>query len=248
MAVFAVFSYGVFMLGGETDTGIHYVEQSMPQEETALSRASTDACELVAQGETERAADMLEAAINSHPRDQHHADAILTLADIEYTYLQRYERAYEVFKRLDQEHHDIFNQNWALDKRVRLLAAAFPDNFEPLRELESAARCKNPLQGYETLLVNYPDKIWAEEAMRQMSRLISRESGTDPADTIQMLQRVRSACNHPVAIERIDLELGDYYCDFADAPELAQKHYAQAAASRHIALAAQAREALARLE
>ena len=248
LAVFSIMVYSVFMLGGETVHGPTYVQQAAPREESALSQISTEACDLVALGETERAAELLESAINTHPGDKHRADAILTLADIEYTYLQRYERAYEIFKRLEQEHRDVFEQSWATDKRMRMLTAAFPDAFEPLRELEAAAHCEDPLHGYENILVNYPDKIWSEEAMRQMSRLLARESGADPADTVQMLQRVRNACAHPVALERIDLELGNYYCDALDAPDLAQKHYAQAAASRHIALAAQAREALARLE
>ncbi len=129
-----------------------------------------------------------------------------------------------------------------------MLSAALPDNFEPLRELESASRSENPLQSYENILVRYPDKIWADEAMHLLSRVVARKSGIDPSDSVRILEEVRGACAHPVALERVDLELGNYYCDSLDDPEQARKHYAQAAASHHIALAAKAQEALARLE
>lgn len=248
LVLFSAVLYAMFMLGGEPGPGFQQAEREVMEDETALSRASVDACDLVALGEPEHAATLLADAIESYPDDRYHADAILMLADIEYTYLQRYERAFEAFKRLEQEHRDIYNRNWELDKRVRLLSAALPLGFEPLRELEAAAHSGEPLRVYENILAQYPDKVWADEAMRHMGRLVARQSGVDPVDTVQMLQQVRGACDHPVALERIDLELGNYYCDSLDDPELARHYYSQAAASRHIALAAKAQEALARLE
>lgn len=241
--------YGVFMLSGDDgSTGRRAAAPEAPVTETALLQAKEDACDLVAQGETERASDLLERAISDHPRDAYHAEALLTLADIEYTYLQRYDRAYEAFTRLRLDHRDQFNRNWNHDKRVRLLSAAFPNGFTPLRDLEDAARSDDPLRGYENILVDYPDTLWANEAMNHMARLVARSTDTDPANTVQVLQRMQQACSHPVALDRINLELGNYYCDSLDDQERARSHYAQAAASRHVALAAQAREALARLE
>ena len=241
--------YAVFMLSGDDGVSVRRAAAPAPPvPETTLVQAKETACDLVAQGETERAADLLEKAIYEHPKDAYHAEALLTLADIEYSYLQRYDRAYEAFKRLEQDHRDQFNSNWDHDKRVRLLSAALPDGFAPLRELEAAAKSDNPLQGYEEVLVEYPDTLWADEAVTHMARLVARKTNADPADTVEVLQRVRNACSQPVARDRIDLEIGNYYCDSLDDLERARSHYALAASSRHVALAAKAREALARLE
>jgi len=241
--------YAVFMLSGDDGVSVRRAAAPAPPiPETTLVQAKETACDLVAQGETERAADLLERAIYEHPVDAYHAEALLTLADIEYSYLQRYDRAYEAFKRLEQDHRDQFNRNWDHDKRVRLLSAALPDGFAPLRELEAAAKSDHPLQGYEDILVEYPDTLWADEAVTHMARLVARNTNADPADTVEVLQRVRNACSQPVARDRIDLEIGNYYCDSLDDLEQARSHYALAASSRHVALAAKAREALARLE
>ena len=248
--LFTVGLYAVFMLSGDNGATTRHaaVPPAVPVPETALVQVKETACELVARGETEQAAELLERAIYEHPADNYHAEALLTLADIEYSYLQRYDRAYEAFKRLEQDHRDQFNRNWDHDKRVRLLSAALPDGFAPLRDLEAAAKSDNPLRGYEEILVEYPDTLWADEAMTHMARMIARSTNADPTDAVEVLQRVRTACSQPVARDRIDLEIGNYYCDSLDDLERARSHYALAAASRHVALAAKAREALARLE
>lgn len=246
--LFSLALYGLFMLSDQNDTFAPVAGQISPRADTPLSRLGQDACDMVALGEAERASELLAQAIQEYPADPYHADALLTLADIEYTYLQRYERAYEVLKLLERDHRDIFNRNWDHDKRVRLLSAALPDAFTPIRELESAARSENPLQGYEQVLAEYPDKIWADEALHSMTRLIARHANAYPTDTIQVLQQLRSVCTHPVALARIDLELGNYYCDSLDDLERARTHYAEAAASRNFALSAKAQEALARLD
>lgn len=248
--LFTVGLYAVFMLSGDNGAATRQaaVPPALPTPETALVQVKETACELVARGETEQAAEMLERAIYEHPADTFHAEALLTLADIEYSYLQRYDRAYEAFKRLEQDHRDQFNRNWDHDKRVRLLSAALPDGFAPLRELEAAGRSDDPLRGYEKILVEYPDTLWADEAMAHMARMVARDTNADPADTVEVLQRVRNACSQPVARDCIDLEIGNYYCDSLDDLERARSHYALAASSRHVALAAKAREALARLE
>lgn len=246
--VFSAGLYALFMLSGDNGMTMLKTAQTTPKEESKLAQLQQEACDLVSQGETERAADLLEDAIDANPGDVQHADALLTLADIEYAYLQRYDRAYDAFKRLEQEHRDVFNRNWDHDKRVRLLSAALPDGFAPLRELEAAGKSEDPMSSYENILVEYPDTLWADEAMNQMGRMVARSNNIDMADTVRILERVRDACNQPVARDRVDLELGNYYCDSLDDLDRARSHYAQASESRHIGVAASAREALARLD
>lgn len=249
MVVFTVGLYSLFMLSGDNGTTtMPRAAEPAPKGEANLAQFQQQACDLVAQGETEQAAELLERAIDTHPGDAQHAEALLTLADIEYAYLQRYDRAYDVYKRLELEHRDVFNRNWYHDKRVRLLSAALPDGFAPLRELEAAGHSKNPLTGYENILVEYPDTPWADEAMNQMGRMIARANDLDITNTVRVLEQVRDTCAHPVARDRVDLELGNYYCDSLDDLERARSHYVQAAESRHMGVAARAREALARLD
>lgn len=249
LVVFTVGLYSLFMLSGENGTTtMPQASETAPKGDTSLAQFQQQACELVAQGETERASELLERAIDTHPGDAQHAEALLTLADIEYAYLQRYDRAYDVYKRLEQEHRDVFNRNWYHDKRVRLLSAALPDGFAPLRDLEAAGHSENPMIGYENILVEYPDTPWADEAMSQMGRMLARANDLDITNTVRVLEQVRDMCAHPVARDRVDLELGNYYCDSLDDLERARNHYIQAAESRHMGVAARAREALARLD
>lgn len=239
--------YSIFML---SEGPVSVRQDTAPlASESPLALMERIACEKVSSGDTRAAAEMLEQAILAHPEDPHRAAALLTLADIEYTYNQRYEHAFEIFKTLEREHNDVFRRYGQHDKRARLLVAAFSDNFEPLRELENASRTGDPIRAYENIIAQYPDKIWSDEAMRLLCRIVADRVLKDrPADVVQVLRYVRDACTHPVAQERLDLEIGNYFCDSLDDADKARHYYLQAAESRNAFLAVKAREALARLE
>ncbi|NLO31962.1 MAG: outer membrane protein assembly factor BamD [Candidatus Hydrogenedentes bacterium] len=249
LVILSVSVYTVYMLSGTEHIPVITQEtKSVAEPESQLAFFQQQACDQVARGESEEAADQLEQAINDYPNDALHADALLTLADIEYSYLQRYDRAYETYKHLEDEHSEVLDNNWYYKKRMQLLAAALPQFFTPLRELETAAHSENPMRSYENLLVEYPDSPWAEEALNQMCRVLARTNNMDLSDTVGILKKVRGVCDHPVARDRVDLELGNCYCDLLNDPEQARQRYMQAAESRHLDVAFRAKEALARLD
>lgn len=240
--------YAFFMLAGDASQ-----EKAFPEEQRVAQHASplqdelAEAEQLLAQGLAQEADHYLEGAISAHPQDPAQADALLKLADIRYTHLQDYGKAYESYKELEHQHRAVFNRNWDSNKDIRLLSAAFPLNFEPLHLLRAAADADAPLQAYESILSQYPEDIWGEEALRAMTQLVRETEllSSDPATTLQQLALL---CTDPVALDRINLEMGHTYNDQLHDRELARDCFNRAATSHHVALADCAREALALLD
>ncbi|NLN91997.1 MAG: hypothetical protein GX130_01625 [Candidatus Hydrogenedens sp.] len=240
--------YAFFMLAGsEAPSGPQTQAFLTPRDSSVLRQEMEVTRDLVARGHYADASSYLQKAIDGHPHDPVHADALLQLADIHYTHLQQYDKAYASYKVLEQEHRAVFNRSWDNNKHVRLLSAAFPLDFKPVAQLEAAARSESPLHSYELILSEYPEDIWGDEALRAMMQLVSEEdfSRDDPT---ALLQHLASLCTESVAVDRICLEMGHTCYDQLNDREQARDYFNRAAESHHLALADCAREALARLD
>lgn len=240
--------YAFFMLAGDNRTGtVTPSPLRTAQSASALQNELLAVHDFMNQGRYQEAAARLAQEVKLHPDDPAHADALLQLADIQYTHLQQYDKAYESYKELERSHRPVFNSHWDSNRQLRLLSAALPLNFQPLASLEAAARAESPLHAYEHILTEYPEEIWGEEALRAMTLLVSDGSGEAP-DQASALQRLSGMCTEPVALDRICLEIGHCYSDRLANREQARDYFRRAAESRHLALANCAREALAHLE
>lgn len=243
--------YAFFMLAGsEAPTAplaVQFQADVASRDSTVLQQDMEEARTLLAEGNAAQASVWLQQAIDRNPGDPAQADALLQLADLHYTHLHQYDKAYENYKVLEQEHRAVFNRSWDNNKHMRLLSAAFPLDFKPVAQLEAAARSESPLQAYEAILSEYPEDIWGDEALRAMVKLVSEESPIQ-ADPTAPLQQLAGLCTEAVALDRICLEMGHTYYDALDDREQARGYFNRAAESHHEPLADCAREALALLD
>ena len=217
--------------------------------EIKLAAAMNQACGLVADSDLTGGAALLEQAIDEAPEAPFVGEALLLLGDIEYNYLQRYERAYAAYDKLRQEYPEVFAASQEGTTRYNLLSEVRPENYGPLYILDFArTRTANAFLIYEKIVASYPDTALANAAMDEMCSLVK---GANPGVKMNMadeLEQVRARCSNPVAVAQVDLTLGHHYCNALNDRDRARAYYNLAAASDHIALAHEATEALSRMK
>ncbi len=235
--------------GVMNDMSAQSVARTLPPQ-TPLSLAVVDACKLVSASDAGVAADRIRSLIAAHPDDAYVGEAQLILADVEYTYLQRYDLAYAAYDALRAAFPQVFASSPEIGFRYDLLAEAQRENFAPLYALDHAREHpENAFVIYERLICQYPGTTLASAVMDEMRALVVAARATDGTPTMtEALELVRQRCADPVAIAQLDLALGDIYARTLNDSELARAHYMRASTSDHVALVHQAREALTRME
>ncbi len=235
--------------GVVNDMNATSVARTLPPQ-TPLSLAVVDACKLVSASDAGAAADRIRALIAAHPDDAYLGEAQLILADVEYSYLQRYDLAFAAYDRLRVNYPQVFASSPEISFRHDLLAEARRENFAPLYALDRAREHpETAFAIYEHLIAQYPATTLASAAMDEMRALVVASRPAEGAQTMtESLELVRQRCADPVAIAQLDLALGDIYARTLNDSEQARAHYMRATTSEHIALVHQAREALTRME
>ncbi len=212
-----------------------------------LARAMEEACRMVDDSDRIGAATLLEETIADASDASLAGEALLLLADIEYTYLQRYDQALEAFETLRGSHPDIFDSRDESMTRYELLLEAKHEEFAPLHHLD-AARDHGSFQELERLVVQYPGTLLAQVAIEEMGRLVKGPEQGGMLNLAEALEEVRAQCSEPVAAAQVNLLLGDHYRGALNDRARAHAAYSRAAASDHIALSHRAHQALSRLE
>ncbi|HDP33773.1 MAG TPA: tetratricopeptide repeat protein [Candidatus Hydrogenedentes bacterium] len=223
----------------------------MNTDEAELMRVMDSACGLIADSDITNAVTLLEEAVAAHPSSPLAGEALLLLADIEYSYLQRYDRAFDAYSQLRANHPGVFASSVESEMRYGLLAEMRRENYAPLYALDNA--CARGAGGFailENLVASYPNTVLASVAVDEMCALVNaaQREAAPPVNMTARLEQVRSRCSNPVAMAQLDLTLGHIYCNTLNDRARAMAHYNRAAASDHVALARQAHEALLRME
>lgn len=216
--------------------------------EAKLKAAMDRARELVSENDLMGGAAVLEQAIETAPIAPYVGEALLQLGDIEYSCLQRYDRAYVTYDKLCQQYPEVFVTSQEGEMRYKLLAEARRENYSPLYKLDVArVHTTEAFPICEDIIVSYPDTMLANEALEEMYASVTGTYSKEEMDKSDKLEFLRGHCSNPDVVAQIDLALGHYYNDLNER-ELAKRCYQRAENSNHVVLVQRATEALARMK
>lgn len=187
----------------------------------------------------------LREGLNAHPGDAEAGTATLMLADLEYSQLQRYDEAYNVYENLRTQYPAVFSAHPEAIQRFDVLSESRNDGFSPLYALNAAG---DSFDALERVVAQYPNKLVGTLAMNTMQRLECADSAAEPASAIAALESVRDRCTHPVALAQVNLNLGELYWNAQHNPAKAREAFLAVTASGHADSAQLAKQALAQLD
>jgi tetratricopeptide (TPR) repeat protein len=251
--VLAVSVYLVSMFGGAKNApvpGSSDIQMaSVPSPFDELAASMQQAKVLEDKGDYLGAVGLLEGAIAKAPESPIKGDPLQRLADIEYTCLQRYEKAFVAYDALRENYPDIFAANRDSQDRYDLLAELRNESYWPLYKIDNArSRNADVFSVYEDVVALYPDTTFARVAVDEMSKFLKSEMQKEQMTRVDELNMVRERCCNPTVVAKVDLMLGHHYQDIIKDREQAKVCYTRVAASDHVALANQAIKALSVME
>lgn len=139
--------------------------------------------------------------------------ALLLLAELEYTSSENYSEAYRLYSQLRNNYPHIFSSSTEAVYRYNLLDEIKKENFKPLYALNSAlASNDNPIKQLEKIISNYPGTMVANLAVSSMIDCISNSSnGHNTEQTIKALEDLKGHLTEPIAIAQVNYVLGNLY-------------------------------------
>lgn len=216
-----------------------------------LRGALDDARHLLAAGNYTAAYDTLSEAVRAHREDPGAGEAQLMLAELAF---QRhwYDKAHAAYRDLMAGYHDTVQASPRRDDIVRtwnLLDEGHATQYAQLYGLDQARR--NPagaFEAYEDIVAQNPNTEAAYEAMRGMVALLDTGAAPDqPESVLAAMQAVRDKCKNPIAIAKLDYEIGHRAWRDLNDIGLARESFEKAAASSDRVLARRAKESLEQL-
>ncbi len=167
----------------------------------------------VYEGPLEGQKDKLREIIKNHRGESIAGQALLLLADLEYTSSERYDEAHRLYSELRQNYPRIFSSSSEAVYRYNLLEETKRENFKPLYALNSALRNNdNPVKQLEKIIANYPGTMVANLAVNSLIECVSDSSTANNTEvTIKTLENVKEYLTEPVAIAQVNYILGNLY-------------------------------------
>ncbi|HNR31521.1 MAG TPA: zf-HC2 domain-containing protein [Candidatus Hydrogenedentes bacterium] len=216
--------------------------------DSPVAQAVCEADALIEKRAYAEAMRVLQEATTAHPDDPAAGTAQERLADIEFSHLRRYARAFDAYVKLRNQFPHTFRTSPESIDRFDLLVEGWPDSFNPLYTLDVArADGAEGFRALETLVAHHPGKLVASLALDEMQRVVDDPAAEGDLPHFAELEAVLARCNNPVAIAQVNLRLGDTYSRELRDPLRARGAYLEVAQSDHPVLAPLAQEALARL-
>ncbi len=210
----------------------------------AISRANS----LIASRDVVGARKALDQALVAASEDPAAGEAQQMLANIEFAEFQRYPEAYAAYDKLRSQYPKYFMNSPESIQRFNLLDEARRSAYAPMYSLDAIRnRPANAFEQCERLMTQYPDSLVASAAMNEMRSMVGVPGQLDAASHVVALERVRNRCSDPAAVAQVTLALGNAYRDDLCDTGTARLFYNEAATSGHVAVAARAQEALAKL-
>ncbi|HOQ33037.1 MAG TPA: tetratricopeptide repeat protein [Candidatus Hydrogenedens sp.] len=200
-------------------------------------------------GPLENQKDKLREFIKNNNGQSIAGQALLLLADLEYTSSEHYDEAYRLYSQLRSNYPNIFSSSPEAVYRYNLLDEIKKDKFKPLYELNSSlANNDNSIKQLEKIVANYPGTMVANLAVSYMIDCISNSSNlNNPEQTIKALEDLKGHLTEPIAIAQVNYVLGNIYWNQKKDYEKAKTSFQYVVNSESKQLSPLANEALMRL-
>lgn len=200
-----------------TFTSIYVLKDKENVKENSASFASlsksTKGAPSSYEGPLERQKDKLREIIKTNSGQSIAGQALLLLADLEYTSSEHYEEAYRLYSQLRDKYPHIFTSTPEAVYRYNLLEETKKENFKPLYALNSAlSSSDNPIKHLEKIIASYPGTMVANLAVNSMiDCFMDSNTAHNSERTIKALENIRGYLTEPTAIAQVNYVLGNLY-------------------------------------
>jgi tetratricopeptide (TPR) repeat protein len=217
---------------------------------TAVASARAHADELVKTGNYTGAYDLLSQAVAQHPDDPSAASAQMALADLAFD-RHWYDRADAAYRDLMTRYYDAVDRAPQADRartllRWNMLDEGRKSQYALLQQMDRARGSRDGAFAlYEDVVAKAPDSTVAQEAVREMLALAAPDTAVgSPEGVVTAMQAAREKCKHPIAVARLDLEIGLTAWRDLNNLDLAKEALGKVENSSEPVLAQRARQAL----
>ena len=217
--------------------------ETVAEAPSVLEATLAEARSLVAANNPTGALTVLQTAL-AVPMDTTSTGALrLEVANLEYDAFRRYSAAYDAYRVVREEYAEAWSQSpGPIKERFDLLLKAREANFEPLYQIDTAAKQgESGMPALEQVMARYPGRGVAQAAMETMVAMADVEG-------LAGLEDVRSRCTNPVVVAQLDVRLGEGYCTGALDPAKGRALLHAVAESPYEVPAQMAKDVLAKLE
>lgn len=212
-----------------------------------VQRALDQAQSLLAAGNRTGAYDALSVAVAEHATDPRVGEVQLRLAELAFD-SHWYDRADTAYEQLVVRYPDAVDSNPqrdAIRRRRDMLYEGRKDRYALLHELDRARRDPaGAFEIYENVVAQNPNTSAADQAVRELVALVGTDMPAGPQAVVTAMQSAREKLKNPVAVAKINLEIGMLAWRELDDLDLAQDALQQAAESSDVVLAQRARQSL----
>lgn len=221
-------------------------------ETTPVNPLLEEAAALMAQHEYGSAHDVLQTAIETHPTDPNAGRAQEMLAGLYYDELHRYRDAYGAYVALKRDYPQTFMGNGMNADRLDLLDEARRVNYASLEALD-AARMKRgdaALAALQEVIVQHAGPEGALVASLAAEEMAGRvvEETSQQASRLTAMESARDRCTNPVAVARLNVEIGRIYLEELDDPATARDLCEKALSSGHSEVIAMAQTVMSAVD
>ncbi len=212
---------------------------------TPVLVALADAENLCEARQFPRAYAVLREAIKSHPNDEYAGEAQARMADIAYEDLKWYQEAFDAYEILARHYPALAKEPVSVERRD-ILAEAREYDYAPLYALDTARRNESDqFAQLEKIVARYPQTFVASTAANEMAVLAA---GDQSATRLAAMEDAKKQCTDPVAVARLELEIGHIYLRELNNPAKAKEIYTEAAANPSPVIAQLAKAGLSQLQ
>lgn len=215
------------VLPDRREPGADSVAETTTAPPPATAQRLSMANALLYEGRHAEAYDVLTEALARFPGQPFAPAAQQQLADLDFAEFQRYERAYEAYTRLRSEYPEQFASDPENAQRLDLLDEARRVRFASLNEFDAArTRRTGRLEALERVLARYASTHeLAPRVAEEMADVLIADGAVDAQDgplRVRALELARDRCTDPLALARLDLEIGKAYLRDAGDPRAAR--------------------------
>ncbi|MDX9973605.1 MAG: zf-HC2 domain-containing protein [FCB group bacterium] len=176
---------------------------------SGLSKDIDEARTLLAAHDYSGAYELLSRGVVEHPEAAGAADAQMMLANLAFE-RRWYDRADQAYQALMTRYSDAVQLVPAADRAVilerwNMLDEGRKTKYALLQELDRA-RSDGGFEAYENVVAQAPTSYAAQTAVREMVAMAGAPGS--PQDVVTAMQSVRAQCRNPIAVAKLDLEIG----------------------------------------
>ncbi len=160
----------------------------------------------------ERQKEKLMSIIQKNKGQDFAGEALLMLADIEYSTEEKYDEAHKLYSELRNSYPHIFSSSPQAIYRYNLLEEVSNEGYKPLYILNSSlTNVNDPIPQLEGIVKRYPGKLVAQLAVQKMLECYGDGNSLNPDKQIALLEKLRNSLSDPVVVAQVDYMLGDLY-------------------------------------